>query len=201
MCAELADGSFSWLDMLTQANSAGTASQTPAAGDRWNIGAPATGGGLRFPGTPAETNYDPCLDWERYVVGDWSLNIGAIGNATPTNNLLYECLKDHRRAEAKDAEIAELRKHVAELEAKDKEREARLARLEAPAATRVRTIGAEDGGDPRPLSHENPRRTGSSCRSCSWARAWERSSASHGGGVSELNLAVQRAGPAGKVTA
>ena len=63
--------------------------------------------------------------------------------------LLNEFLKDHRRArEAKDAEIAELKKrvaeletksgeitalkqHLTELEAKDKEREARVARLES----------------------------------------------------------------------
>ena len=39
--------------------------------------------------------------------------------------LLNEFLKDHRRADAKDLEIAELKKRLAELETKDKEREAR----------------------------------------------------------------------------
>ena len=45
--------------------------------------------------------------------------------------LLNEFLKDHRRAEAKDAEIASLKQRLAELEAKDKEREARVVRLES----------------------------------------------------------------------
>lgn len=44
--------------------------------------------------------------------------------------LLNEFLKDHRRADAKDVEIAELKRRLAELEAKDKAREERLAKLE-----------------------------------------------------------------------
>jgi len=51
--------------------------------------------------------------------------------------LLNEFLKDHRRAEAKDAEIASLqednvamKKRLAELEARDQAREARLVKLE-----------------------------------------------------------------------
>ncbi len=48
--------------------------------------------------------------------------------------LLNEFLKDHRRADAKDVEIAALTKRVAELEARDKERtqmQKRLVELEA----------------------------------------------------------------------
>ena len=44
--------------------------------------------------------------------------------------LLNEVQKQQRRADAKDAEIGELKKRLAELEARDNEREARLSRLE-----------------------------------------------------------------------
>ena len=44
--------------------------------------------------------------------------------------LLNEFLKDHRRADARDVEIADLKTRLAEMEARDKEREARLQRLE-----------------------------------------------------------------------
>jgi len=58
--------------------------------------------------------------------------------------LLNEFLKDHRRAEAKDVEIGELKKRLAEIQAKDKESEARIARLEsllplAPAMAALKT--------------------------------------------------------------
>ena len=65
--------------------------------------------------------------------------------------LLNEFLKDHRRADVRDAEIAKLRdenaamkQHLAELEARDQEREARVARLEsllpaAPAPVTLKT--------------------------------------------------------------
>ena len=72
--------------------------------------------------------------------------------------LLNEFLKDHRRADAKDVEIAELKNRLADLEAKDKEREARLAKLEQfiadapqPAAAKV-TLTADapqPGKEPR----------------------------------------------------
>lgn len=54
--------------------------------------------------------------------------------------LLNEFLKDHRRANARDVEITELKKRLAEMEARDKEREERLRRIEQlflPAATNV----------------------------------------------------------------
>ncbi len=66
-----------------------TNSQTMTLGHSWTIGAAPTGGGIRMAGHTGGSNYDLSFDWERYVPGDWSLNIGAISNGTPTKNIIF----------------------------------------------------------------------------------------------------------------
>jgi hypothetical protein len=90
MCAELADGSFAWRDLaLPPTNGTWNTSQTVPAGLTLTIDPPASGGGLVFAGSSGHPDFNLSMDWERYVVGDWSLNIGSAGNGLPTKNLLY----------------------------------------------------------------------------------------------------------------
>lgn len=74
---------------LTQTANTWAQSQTLAASKRWNLGAPASGGGIQFLGTGGGSGRTFGIDWERYIQGDFSINMGTAGSGSPTANYFF----------------------------------------------------------------------------------------------------------------